>query len=214
MGEPTRGGLPLGLIAANLVPIVCVGLFRWDVTQLMLCYWAENVVIGLFNMAKMAAAGVAGKGLGLLSAAVSIPLFAVHYGLFCLGHGFLILVMSAMAARGGQTPIPLSDLWAMIMNLPVGFGLSVGSMVLSHGRDFANWLGQGQARATTPSDQMFEPYGRIGVLQLALMGGMGLMLIVHQSTGAVLLLGIGKLVLELARRRHAIQPDVGAAPVI
>jgi len=213
MAEPTEGGLPLGLIAANLVPVACVGLFHWDVTQLMLCYWAENVVIGLFNVAKMSAAGLAHKGLGLLSAAVSIPLFAVHYGLFCLGHGFLVLVMGAMAARGAQTPIPLSDLWSMMMNLPVGFGLSVGSMVLSHGRDFVTWLGQGEARETTPSDQMFEPYGRIGVLHLVLMGGMGLVLVVHQSTGAVLLLGIGKLVLELARRRRAMRSEMEAASV-
>ena len=201
----------VALLAVNLFPVICVLLFHWDVTQLMLLYWAENVVIGVYVVAKMVASGFAHRPMGLFSAAFWIPLFVVHYGLFCLGHGFLILVFGAMAQQDGG-PIPFSAL-EQLMRAQAGFRASLAAMVLFHGMNFAfGWLPGGGARATTPSDLSFTPYGRIGVLHLALMGAMGLVLLLHEPVAAVVMLGLCKTGLELGQRKRFDGADDCGAP--
>ena len=44
------------LIAANVLPIVGVLLWGWDAGALVFLYWTENVVIGFYNILKMAIA--------------------------------------------------------------------------------------------------------------------------------------------------------------
>jgi hypothetical protein len=104
-GAPSGFGtdrLPtFSLLAVNLIPVAGVILLHWDVTRLMLYYCAENIVIGWFNTAKMIASGIAHGIAAVFSLAFFVPLFFLHYGLFCLGHGLLILAMGAMSARGG-----------------------------------------------------------------------------------------------------------------
>ena len=39
------------LVAANLVPLAGVLFWGWQVKQVVFLYWAENIVIGLFNLA-------------------------------------------------------------------------------------------------------------------------------------------------------------------
>ena len=45
------------LVAANLVPLLGVLLWDWDVFLLLLLFWCENVVIGIFGIARMIVAG-------------------------------------------------------------------------------------------------------------------------------------------------------------
>lgn len=46
------------LILVNLVPLAGVFVFGWDVGFLMLIYWIETVVIGLFNIPKILTSGL------------------------------------------------------------------------------------------------------------------------------------------------------------
>lgn len=191
---------PFFLLAVNLLPVACVMLFGWDIGGLMLCYWAENVIIGLFNVPRMVAAGLAHGPGGIVSAVFNVPLFVAHYGLFCIGHGFFIFVLLALAQQGLDTPIPLS----MLLHLArarTGLWTSLFGMVLFHGKELIEWLSRGGAKATTPYDVMFVPYGRIGVLHLAIMGGMAFVIVLGQPVAAVVVLGIGKTVLELVSRK-------------
>jgi hypothetical protein len=200
----------LSLLAVNLIPVACVILFHWDVTRLMLFYCAENVVIGVYNVAKMISAGFAHGRTGVFSAIFYVPIFIMHYGLFCLGHGFLILTMGAIYAQGGQFPIPLSVVYEPLFRAQNGFSASLASMVLFHGMAFVfGWLAKGQAHRTTPGDLMFASYGRIGVLHLTLLGGMAMVLVFRQPLGAVAMLGVAKTVLELAQRKHSGVRDAG-----
>ena len=41
------------LLVANLIPILGVLFFDWDVVSLLKIYWAENVAVGLVNVLKM-----------------------------------------------------------------------------------------------------------------------------------------------------------------
>ena len=51
--------LPLiALLATNALPLVGVLFFEWNAFLLVLLYWAENVVVGFYNVLKMAMAKV------------------------------------------------------------------------------------------------------------------------------------------------------------
>jgi hypothetical protein len=43
----------LALLTANLMPLIGVLALNWDVTPIMIFYWAENLVIGFFNVLKL-----------------------------------------------------------------------------------------------------------------------------------------------------------------
>ena len=45
------------LIAANLLPVFGVLLWDWDVFVILLLFWCENVIIGIFGIAKIVASG-------------------------------------------------------------------------------------------------------------------------------------------------------------
>ncbi len=44
------------LTMVNLLPLVGVLLFDWDAVVLILLYWTENVVVGIYNILKIALA--------------------------------------------------------------------------------------------------------------------------------------------------------------
>ena len=46
-------GAVAALIIANLVPLVGVLWFGWDVWGILIIYWLENGIVGLFNVLKM-----------------------------------------------------------------------------------------------------------------------------------------------------------------
>ena len=73
------------LLAANLVPIIGVLLWGWDVTLIIGLYWIENLVIGLLNLPKMWMCEREGRNPLFLSL-----FFTVHFGMFCGVHGAAI----------------------------------------------------------------------------------------------------------------------------
>ncbi|MGI9247995.1 MAG: DUF6498-containing protein, partial [Woeseiaceae bacterium] len=43
----------IALVLANLVPLAGVLLFDWQVFDVLMLYWAENVIIGVINVLRM-----------------------------------------------------------------------------------------------------------------------------------------------------------------
>lgn len=41
------------LVAANLIPLVGVFFFGWEVGPILLLYWSENLVVGGYNVLKV-----------------------------------------------------------------------------------------------------------------------------------------------------------------
>ena len=46
-------GALIALIVANLIPLVGVLFLGWSVWQILIIYWLENGIVGLFNILKM-----------------------------------------------------------------------------------------------------------------------------------------------------------------
>lgn len=234
---PEGGILPLALlVGANLVPLAGVFAWDWKVFDIVALYWMENVIVGVFNVAKMlicapdparirlpetragGSADAAGSGAAPalvhhLSKLFFIPFFTVHYGLFTLVHGIFVF-----ALLGGKESLevadPVAGLRGMIGEVLGGGGKWAAlALAISHGVSFGqHFLIGGEYRRTAAPIQMFAPYGRVVVLHVAILLGA----FAAQALGSPLpLLAIligGKIAVDLAlhRRSHRPRPDGGA----
>ena len=144
----------IGLVVANLVPLVGVLFFGWSLFGVMWLYWAENGVIGAFALLRILTAGEGhGQKLGMA------PFFVVHYGLFWTVHG--AFVVSTFGDDVG--------LWANHGGLQVE---GIVALALSHGASFVlNYLARGEWRTAAPGAEMFKPYGRVVLLHVVILAG-------------------------------------------
>jgi len=201
------------LAAANLVPLGGVAFFGWDVASIVFLYWVENLVIGAFNVMRIAAARperllqpkIAGTGmrpseLGIAKTFLA-GFFVAHYGAFCAGHGAVLLVLFSMSGPSGRTPE--SEAWiAGLLADPWLLG-SIAALSFSHLLSFLrNYLRRGEYRRANIALLMMRPYGRIFVTHLFILGG-GLALQGMQSPLAALIVFIAiKTAIDFAMHRR------------
>ena len=200
------------LVAANLIPLIGVTLFGWELYAVMLVYWVENGVLGVFTLLRMATAGRERR-----SALAMGPFFVVHCGGFWVGHGTLLAVLfsplSPFVATAREGTISSTSLPASLpIDLPgIGNALwapeatyAVLALVLSHGASFVeNWWRGGERANATPRELMFGAYGRVMVLHIALIGaGFAIM-----ALGAPVLALVGLIVLKIGldTRAHLVE---------
>ena len=89
------------LVASNLVPLVGVLFWGWNLWSIIILYWIENGIVGALNVPKMLLArGGDGAG-GTQGRVLMTAFFCVHYGLFWFVHGiFVWLVLPLFAGFG------------------------------------------------------------------------------------------------------------------
>lgn len=189
----------LFIVLVNLIPIGGVVLLGWNGAQVLILYWLENVIIGVMTLPRVLAArgqfGPPGRQPGQSAPPSALGtgcFFVVHYGIFCLGHGLFTFVIAMDFLRSSDPALsgPLFDtpfLWGLL-------GL-VGLNLIALWRD---WWRPRAWRTANPISEMFRPYGRIFVLHVAVLGGAWAMQKYHAPEGAILILCLGKAVLELA----------------
>jgi hypothetical protein len=165
----------IALVLANLVPLFGVLTFHWTVFPLMLLFWIENVIIGVFNELRMMIAVPFVNGV-----LPGIPFFSIHYGIFLVGH--LVVIVDLFGGGAGRYPL-LADpmlnfswravamfLWQIIHENHLE--LAVLGLAISRGTSFVtDYLRCGEYRRTTAQRLFWQPYGRIIVLHIALIGG-------------------------------------------
>src|SRR6185436_6133118 len=99
-----------------------------------------------------------------------VPFFIFHYGLFCLVHGVFIFTIFGREA-GGFGPFGGFDNFLHIFSAE-HLWWCVAALAASHLWSFAvNYLGRGEYRRTAVLILMFQPYGRIVVLHIAILIG-------------------------------------------
>jgi hypothetical protein len=167
----------LFLVGANILPLLGVLFLDWDVAALVVLYWSENLVVGIWNLARMAAvAGLRALPMGLF--------FTIHYGGFCAVHGLFIQVLLL-----GQEPVLGQD-WpflfvflellvdvcaGLVASAPPAWLLAFAGLFISHGYSFVtNFLLGGERDRVTLQQLMAAPYRRIVALHVAIIiGGFG-----------------------------------------
>lgn len=148
----------LFLILVNIVPLVGAILFGWDVGFLMLLYWLETIVIGVFNIPKLltSAGGRSGTPLwvSLAGNLFLTAFFCVHYGMFNFGHYMFLQGFFDFPPIGRDLLIALAGL-----TLSHAFSLVV------------NWFGKAEYRTALVNEQMFKPYIRVVVMHVTIIFG-------------------------------------------
>ena len=189
----SQGFALLALIAANLVPVAGVLLLDWRVGDVMLLFWAESAVIGLWNLARLAVIG--------RWAAIPLGLFFVgHFGGFMAGHLLFVYSIFVQDALGAAS---LAGVATSFLHLLPG----ILALVVSHGISFfQNFVGRREYATTTLREQMTAPYGRIVVMHLTIILG-GILVLAFGDAEAPLVLLVGlKIAVDLRAHRREHRP--------
>ncbi len=173
------------LIAANLVPLFGVFFFGWDLFALLVLFWAENVVVGIYAFCRVAL--VREK---IAIRILTMILFAFHFGLFTAVHGMFVYALF------GKGYVPITAIL-----------LGFFSLVLSHGVSFfTNYVGKKEYIKTTTEKEMHRPYRRVVVMHLTIIFGGMLSGLFHEPLFALLILVFLKIVIDVSThiREHHI----------
>ncbi len=192
---PSRAALA-ALVLANLAPLAGVLLWDWRVFDLVLLFWAENVVIGAVNVLRMLCARPP-IPIRPEKRAFRIVFFCVHYGLFTFIHGMFVLTLFGSPVPGEPAPP-----WVWFGQLDASLLLPFAALVASHGISFVtNYLGRGEYRRADLNQLFTQPYSRVVVLHLVvLLGGALVFFLGSPLWGLLLLLGL-KTALDLRSHR-------------
>jgi len=153
------------LVFVNLLPLLGVLLLDWSVAPIMLLYWSENVVVGVFNIVKMIKARgtipttmnmtVNGRPVQESSRRGLIVFFLFHYGIFTFVHGVFVFV------RFGTLGIRPRD-----------FLIAFALLILSHGISYRrHFIGGGEYRRVSFTQLFWQPYKRVIIMHLTILLG-------------------------------------------
>jgi hypothetical protein len=182
----------LTLIGANLLPLAGVLLLGWNLGEVMTLFWAENAVIGFYNLLKL---GIVARW-GILFVG---PFFVGHYGGFMAGH---FLFIYYLFVRGIATPGAEPGALAALAGLFGPLWPALLALLVSHGVSFyTNFLGRKEYVGRKVAEQMGEPYKRIIVLHLTIIFGGWIILLLKSPLGALVLLIVLKTVVDLRAHR-------------
>ncbi|MFT4688862.1 MAG: hypothetical protein ACJASX_000303 [Limisphaerales bacterium] len=180
----------VALVSMNLIPVFGVFFAGWDAGTIMLVYWAENLVVGFYNILKMALATESPIPVRMFL----IGFFTVHYGLFCLVHGVFVLAMG----KGMSGGIEIGQLLVGLKTIAV----AVIGLMISHGYSFfENFIRRGERARTTTLGQMAAPYGRIVLLHIAILAAGVPVLLLGSPMPLLLILVALKIVIDLVLHR-------------
>lgn len=191
------------LIISNAIPLVGVLWGGWNLLTVMLLYWAENVVVGIYNIARMVT--ILGWGdqrnFGC-SQIFLIPFFTLHYGMFCFIHGVMLAWFLGPHLDHGSSGM-LNNALTLTVNLIVQhpaatFTFALLSLFVQHGISFITpFLMKGEYRQAKCSDLGSQPYGRIILLHVTLLAGAVLMVLTGAKAAILALLVFIKLIIDL-----------------
>lgn len=196
----------VALVLANLIPLAGVLLWDWEVFAILVLYWLENVIIGMFYILRILSvrSGSRRKPLTPGSRLFLAVFFTAHYGMFSFAHG--TLVFSLFGEAVGDASYELADILSVISVYQLGWGIL--ALVVSHGFSFiSNYLIGGEGRNLDPLKLMKQPYQRVVVLHLTiLLSGFVVTALGEPVVGLVILIAI-KVAVDV--KAHVKEHDTG-----
>lgn len=170
------------LVAVNLIPVIGVLMFGWNIAMIIVLYWLETVIIGIINVPKMwACEGSAGMKIFITI------FFAFHFGMFSWGHYMFLgdMFKAGHIVGGLREGGPI--VWA------------AASLFISHLFSlFTNFFGNKEYVGRDANTQMFFPYGRIVVMHIFIIFGGAIALLLGSPMVALLILIALKIVVDIA----------------
>ena len=190
----------LVLVGANLIPLFGAIFWGWSIFEIVVIFWAENLVVGFYTLLRiLPARSPDAKPWFFLGNLATSLFFTVHYGIFNFVHGAFIGSLLGQGRHPGE--MGGEALWTL------------GALVFSHGFSYVrNYLIPGRFRETTAVKEMFKPYPRIVVIHVAILFGA----VAIQSLGSPMILLVilvaGKTALDLGLHLMAHRLRLSTAP--
>ena len=199
----------LALVASNLLPLLGVFFFQWDVFSILILYWLESAVVGFYTVLKLPKASAVstpeeinelrGYRINAKSAAASLKegtltrFFIQQYGVFMGGHA-LFLGVFMFALISSKIYIPPQFGSTVIISI-LG---SAAALFTSHGVSYAvNFVGKQEFLSISPAGQLMQPYKRIGVMHLTIVLGGMFAFLFHSTTAFLAVLILSKIALDI-----------------
>jgi len=192
LGSPSS----IALIAANLLPIAGVLIMNWNLSDVMVLYWAESAVIGFWSVVKLAI-------IEKWTALFTTPFVIGGFGAFMSVH---FLFIYYFFVRGIDAAGPEPFVWDALLDLFVPLRPALASLFVSHGVSFfTNYLGRREYLEMDRKRQMSDLYKRILVMHLTvIIGGFATMLLRAPEAALLLLIAMKTAVdLRAHRKQHA-----------
>lgn len=204
----------VSLVVTNLIPVYGVLFLGWLVFPVVFLYWLENGIIGVSTIAKLLSCRGPSKPKTpprLFLAAF----FTVHYGIFWAVHGVFVFVLfggSDLARFGGGPggPQQVGDL------LTGGWVAAAAALAISHGLSFVrNFIGRGERDRAEPKQLLFQPYKRVVLLHVGIIGSGFVVALLGSPAYALVLFILAKTALDLhahTREHRTAQGRTGDQP--
>jgi Family of unknown function (DUF6498) len=219
-----RWGTALALVAANLIPLVGVFAFGWDVASLLFVFWLESGVVGFFNVLRMAKAQgpIANlapekqpqmRGVGESEGRGSSQRTASFFGLSgdnsrqLASASNVVLIPFFLLHFGLFMGVHLAFLLVAFgppRIPPLNLVLTTAALFASHGLSYVTYyLLRGEYLRTWPANEMQRPYGRIVVMHLTIILGALLVMEVGAPAAALAVMVAVKIVIDLVAHNRA-----------
>lgn len=189
---------PFVVVLLNLAPLAGVIWLGWDAATVLMLYWAENVVVGLFVAFRILCAGAARGVSGLAGAVGMAAFFVVHYGFFCFGHLFFLAGMFLQDEFAGF-PNPVR---AMEWLAGQGVGWSLALLALIQVYELVLWLARGGPRRSLPNREMGRAYPRMLLLHVTIIAAGSVVVGAGQPAWAVGILVLLKIAVDIWQIRR------------
>ncbi|MCB9225385.1 MAG: DUF6498-containing protein [Crocinitomicaceae bacterium] len=199
-----RSASVISLLAVNLGLLVLGLILQWKIFDIIVIYWVENLVIGFYNIFKLALASGRSNNSDDPEPPrlLLLPIFPIHYFGFCLVHGIFIMVLfSDMKPDPSQHFLLMTK--PLFESASVIYGLI--ALLISHGISFAtNYVGKKEYLSATPTKQMFAPYKRIALVHVVvIVSGIIVMYLGKDSALLMIIFVLAKVALDL--RQHLME---------
>ena len=170
------------LVAANLSVVILAVSEKWGYYSIILVYWIEAMIIGVYGLGRLCVAcwfgDPLGKWVGVNGGASRVmlslflgSLFVVKFGGFALGMGFWVALTPGFLA-GGQGSRGLTAIADGLQEVGTGVLLAAAMLFVSHGLSFAlNFIGRHEYQHSNVLALLFKPYLRMLLVLLVLAGG-------------------------------------------
>lgn len=181
------------LVVANLVPLIGVLFWGWDVATILVLYWVENGIVGALTVVRIMLAQQPDKGhvgdgarAPLPVKALTAAFFVAHYGVFWIIHGVFVVVLTGFAGTTNRVDV-LTPLFAALTDPVILLG-GAGLLAGQTSALYYDYVRPRLYRTVSPSSQTWRPYPRMVALHFTItLGGVWL---VGQASPPVALVGL------------------------
>ena len=181
----------LAIIVTGLIPIWGVLHYGWDAVQIVILFWIETLIVGVFTWLRVREAERNPGDPGPFKVS---SFFVVHYGLFWLVHGVLVWVLVLVFMAG----VGWSGAWSSTVGDQTFWLALIGVGLMQTMIYWRDWARPEAWRGADPSTEMFKPYGRVVALHLLVIAGFWVITLTGGARNLVIVLCAAKVVVDVA----------------